>query len=176
MELETVREHTGTDDYRTRLDILEDYAAAVEDEGGHTLPLEELNDIAHQVADQWPAVSYRARLVQWLQAGSPDLDEAPAVEHVSDVRELIGDDQARSLVRSIDEILGVMLYGVARSVIDDTIGDAATTREALEDLARTIGDHRARLNVTGYAMQPPYQWTLWHTYDQTARVIVEPRD
>jgi len=175
MEYETVREQTGTEDYRTRLDILEDMADAIADYTADDLTRDQLEDIAWQVANNWPSVSYRKRVVQWLQAGSPDFDDAPDVEHVTDARQLINNDQAPSVCASIHAILGVILYGVAHAVISDTIEDN-THADAVETITLAIGDHRARLGVDRYAMAPPYQWTLWHSYDQTARVIVEPRD
>jgi len=175
MEMETVKEMTGTDDYRTRLDVLEDMLEALTDYDPDNLTDETLDDITHHVAGQWPADAYRLRLVQWLQAGSPDLDETPAVDHVDDVRQLVGDERARSLVRSVDEMLGTILYGVAHAVIDDAL-DGTTHADAVEAITLAIHDHRARLGVDSYAMRPPYTWTLWQTFNQTARVTVEERN
>jgi hypothetical protein len=89
--------YTGTDDYRTRLDILEDYASALKNHTRlDTLTPDELDEIAHEVADQWPHIAYRGRVIQWLQAGSPDLDDAPAIEWVSDARKLINDSDSKA--------------------------------------------------------------------------------
>ena len=175
MEYETIKEQTGTEDYRTRLDVLEDMLDALTDYDPDDLTREQLDDIAQEVADRWPAITYRHRVVQWLQAGSPDLDEAPAVDYVSDVRELISNDNARSLVGSVHQALGVMLYGVAHAVIADAIEDN-THADAVQAVTLAILDHRARLGVDSYAMRPPYRWTLWHSYDQTATVTVTARD
>lgn len=173
--MEDYREDAGTEDYRTRLDILENMLDAVTDYDPDDLAEETLDDLAHVVADQWPALSYRKRVVQWLQAGSPDLDDAPATEHIHDARELISNEHARSVVGSVHNMLGAVLYGVARAVISDTL-DGATESDAVENITLAIGDHRARLGVDRYAMAPPYKWTLWHSYDQTATVTVEARD
>jgi hypothetical protein len=175
MDYETIREHTGTDDYRTRLDILEDMRDAMADYTADELDADTIEDMARQVADNWPSISYRRRVVQWLQAGSPDFDQAPDVEYITDARQLINNDQAPSVNASINAILGVMLYGVARAVISDTLEDN-THADAVDAVNLAIGDHRTRLDVDRYAMTPPYEWTLWHSWDQTAIVTVEPRD
>jgi hypothetical protein len=173
------KEQTGTDDYRTRLDILENLADALNGYGADVddMTRDQVDEIAHEVADAWPSIFYNGRVVQWLQAGAPDLDGLPAVEWVSDARELIGADSYRSVSLSIHAMLGAVLYGVARAVIDDTIGDldGETPREAV---AREMAGCRARLGIAdnAYAMQPPYQWVLSYSYDRQANVHVEPRD
>lgn len=174
------KEMTGTDDYRTRLDILENLEDALNGYGTGVddMTREQLDNIAHEVADEWPSIYYNGRVVQWLRAGSPDLDGLPAVEWVEDTRELIGADSHQSVTLSVHEMLGVVLYGVARAVIDDLLGDMEDGDNVAEEVAREMAGCRARLGIPdgGYAMQPPYQWTLAYTMHSTARVHVEPRD
>jgi hypothetical protein len=174
------KEQTGTDDYRTRLDILENLASVLDGYGEDVADMtrDQLDDIAHEVADQWPHVSYRGRVVQWLQAGGPDLDGLPAVEWVEDTRQLINDRDAQSVAGSINTLLGTVLYGVARAVIDDLLGDIEDGDNIGEEVAREMAGHRARLNIPDghHALQPPYQWTLAYSYDHTTRVHVEARD
>ncbi len=172
-------EFTGTDDYRTRLDILEDYASALDNHTKlDTLTPDELDEIAHQVADQWPHHGYQNRVIQWLQAGSPDLDDAPAAEWVSDARELINDSDSNSALKAVHAILGTVLFGVALAVINDNVDPDREPAQILEDLANAMGDHRARLRIPdgSHAHTPPYEWTLAYTYDATTRVQVEERD
>jgi hypothetical protein len=171
---------TGTDDYRTRLDVLENFAGAVNgyrDADIKDMTRDQLDDIAHEVADEWPSQGYNRRVVQWLQAGSPDLDELPAVDWVSDARELIGADSYRGVTTAIHAMLGAVLYGVARAVIDDLLDDMEDGDNIGEEVAREMAGCRARLEIAdnAYALQPPYQWTLAYTIDNTARVHVEAR-
>ena len=165
---------TGTEDTRTRLDILENLVDAIDNER-EGLQRVELDEIAHQVADEWPANNYNGRVVQWLMAGRPDLDDAPAVEWVTDARELIGADSYRSVNLAIHAMLGAVLYGVARAVIDDAIGYADDMDTARRNITQTMAAYRARVMThDGHALTPPYQWTLSHTYDARAVVNVEP--
>jgi hypothetical protein len=167
---------TGTDDYRTRLDILENMAYRLK-EYGDTATRPELDEIAHEVADEWPHIAYNGRLIQWLQAGSPDLDELPAVDWVTDARELIGADSYQSVSLAVHAMLGAVLYGVARAVIDDGIGITSSLQTAQRRISEMMADHRARLQIPdgNHALTPPYQWTLAYTIDNTSRVHVEAR-
>jgi hypothetical protein len=178
-EEKMTHEHiTGTEDYRTRLDILEDYASALDNYGNlEQITPDELDEIAHEVADAWPHHGYRNRVIQWLQAGSPDLD-TPAVEWVEDARQLINDSDSNSAIKAIHAMLGTVLFGVALAVINDNVNPDDSPAQIREDLALTIGDHRARLRIPdgAHAHTPPYQWTLAYTYDATTRVQVEARD
>ena len=177
----THKEITGTDDTRTRLDVLENFASVLNgyrDADLRDMTREQLADIAHEVADEWPHLAYRGRLVQWLQAGAPDIDETPALEWVTDARELIGADSYQSVTLSVHAMIGTVLYGVARAVIDDLLFYIEDGDHIGEEVAREMAGHRARLNIPdgGYALQPPYRWTLSHSYDHTTRVTVEARD
>jgi hypothetical protein len=171
------KEQTGTDDYRTRLDILENMAYRLR-EYGDTATRPELDEIAHEVADEWPHIAYQGRIIQWLQAGAPDLDGLPAVEWVSDARELIGADSYRGVTTAIHAMLGAVLYGVARAVIDDLLDDMEDGDNIGEAVAREMAGCRARLDIPdgNHALTPPYQWVLSYSYDRQANVHVVPRD
>jgi hypothetical protein len=174
------KEMTGTDDTRTRLDVLENFASVVNGYGADVddMTRDQVEDLAHEVADAWPSHAYNTRVIQWLQAGSPDLDGLPAVEWVSDARELIGADSYRGVTTAIHAMLGAVLYGVARAVIDDLLDDMKDGDNIRAEVAREMAGCRARLGIAdnAYALTPPYQWVLAYTTNSTARVHVEARD
>ena len=169
-------ELNGTEDIRTRLDILEDLADRLTD-SDVTEDTFDFSTIADEVADRWPSIAWRPRVVQWLQAGSPDLDDTPEVDWVTDVRTLIKDEDSDSVTRSVFTMLGVVLYGVVRAVADDVVDSEDDLETARKKIADMIADHRARVMThDGDAMTPPYEWVLAYSFDSTSTVVVTPRD
>lgn len=169
-------ELNGTEDIRTRLDILEDLSDWIND-ASWTEDIFDFSTIADEVGDRWPKSSLRRRFVQWLQAGSPDLDDTPEVDWVTDVRTLIKDVDSDSVTRSVFTMLGVVLYGVVRAVADDVVDSEDDLETARKKIADMIADHRAKVMThDGDAMTPPYEWVLAYSFDSTSTVVVKPLD
>lgn len=156
--------------YRQELDILENLASALEDATS-------TEEIIYQVADQWPADYYNLRVIQWLHAGSPDLDETSATDGYQTATELIQRDNRGSVTKSIHDMLGSILYGMAHDYMCDVIDyDNDTPTEALDKVNAAIAEHRADLMThDGYAMKPPYQFGIFHQFDKDYTIVVTER-
>ena len=156
--------------YRQELDILENLASALED----AISTEE---ILYQVADQWPEDAYNLRVIQWLHAGGPDLDDTSATDGYQTATELIQRDNQNSVTKSIHDMLGSILYGMAHDYMFDVVNHDDTPTEALDKVNAAIAEHRADLmRHDGYAMTPPYQFGVFHSYDKDYTVHVTARD
>lgn len=155
--------------YRQELDILEDLESALDG-------CASVEDTVYEVADQWPEDAYNLRVIQWLHAGSPDLDETSPTSGYTDTRELIGADSYQSVTLSIHAMLGIILYGMAHDYMWDVVSYDDQPVEALEKVRAAIAEHRSDLmQHDGHAMTPPYQFNVFHSYDKDYTVHVTER-
>lgn len=164
-------------DYRQQLQVLEDLESALEWETKHGDPdktRDELDEMVEQVAQDWPSVYYRERLLQWLQAGTPDLDDTTSNDWVSDVSELIKPNNRQSVVSSLDNMLGAILYAQARDYLAGVIAASNTVAEAYTAVLLEAVEHRTHL-ATAYAMAPPYRYTVW-TMGNTKHTVTVTED
>jgi hypothetical protein len=163
--------HTDTRQlsYRQELDILEDLADMLKD-GSES----DLNLVRDQIADQWPEDAYNLRVIQWLHAGSPDLDEVSLGDAYDHATDMIARSDRNSITKSVHAMLGLVLYGMASDYITDVFDPwSDTPAEALAKVTEAIADHRADLmQHDGHAMTPPYQFQIWQGYDHTYTIHV----
>ena len=164
--------HTDTRQlsYRQELDILEDLESA-------------LNDCANvgftvtEVADQWPENAYNLRVIQWLHAGSPDLDETSVTDWQEDATQLVAPQHRSSISQSIHDMLGAVLFGMANDYLNDVIDFDASPWDCLQAVRTAIAEHRADLmQHDGHAMTPPYQFGVFHSYDKDYTIHVTARN
>lgn len=152
--------------YRQELDILENLASALDG-------ADSTEETVYEVADQWPADPYTLRVLQWLHAGSPDLDETSATDGYDNTQELIGADSCSSVTKSIHAMLGLVLYGMAHDYMFDVVSWEDTSAEALIKVNAAIVEHRADLmKHDGHAMTPPYQFNIYNGHQSTYTVHV----
>lgn len=152
--------------YRQELDILENLESALDN-------ADSTEEIVYQVADQWPADQYTMRVIQWLHAGSPDLDETSITDGNQTATELIQRDHRNSVSQSIHDMLGSVLYGMAHDYMFDVVNHDDHPTEALAKVNAAIAEHRADLmEHDGYAMKPPYQFNIFNGYQGTYTIHV----
>ena len=155
--------------YRQELDILENLESALND-------CANVEDTVIEVADQWPEDAYNLRVIQWLHAGSPDLDETSLTDGYNNTQELIGADSCNSVNKSIHAMLGYVLYGMAYDYIWSVIDTDDHPTEALAKVNAAIAEHRADLmQHDGHALTPPYQFGVFHSYDKDYTIQVTAR-
>jgi hypothetical protein len=160
---------TRTLSYRQELDILEDLESALND-------CANVEETVYEVADQWPEDAYNLRVIQWLQAGSPDLDETSSTDGCQDARELVGADSYNSVSKSIHAMLGAVLHGMALDYIHDVIDIDTSPWACLDKVRQAIMEHRADLmQHDGHAMTPPYQFGVFHSFDKDYTIHVTAR-
>lgn len=156
--------------YRQELDILENLEDVIKD-------CADLEEIVFEIADQWPADPYNLRVIQWLQAGSPDLDETSITDGYQTATELVAPQNRGSLSKSIHDMLGTVLVGMALDYMHDVIDIDSRPWEALATVREAITEHRANLmQHDGHAMTPPYQFGVFHSYDRDYTIHVTARD
>lgn len=155
------------EDYRQQLEVLEDLESVLgwevkhgDRDNGKDTTRDDVDEMVEQVAQDWPSVYYRERLLQWLQAGTPDLDDTTGADWVNNTRELVSEANARTVVGSVHDMLGAILYAQASDYLASVIGKADTVAEAYTAVLLEAVEHRTRLN-TDYATRPPYEYTVW---------------
>jgi hypothetical protein len=152
--------------YRQELDILEDLASALEEATS-------TEEVVYSVADQWPADYYNLRVIQWLHAGGPDLDDTSATDGYQTATELVQRDNRNSVTKSIHDMLGSILYGMAHDYMFDVVNYNDTPAEALDKVNAAIAEHRSDLMThDGYAMKPPYQFNIYSGHQATYTIHV----
>ena len=152
--------------YRQELDILENLESALND-------CANVEEIVYEIADQWPADQYTMRVIQWLHAGSPDLDETSVTDSTTAATELVQRDHRNSVSQSVHDMLGSVLYGMAHDYMFDVVNHDDHPTEALAKVNAAIVEHRADLmEHDGYAMKPPYQFNIYNGYQGTYTVHV----
>ena len=160
---------TRTLSYRQELDILEDLESALND-------CANVEETVYEVADQWPEDAYNLRVIQWLHAGSPDLDETSSTDGYNNTQELIGADSCNSVSKSVHAMLGFVLYGMAHDYMFDVVNYDDTPTEALDKVRAAITEHRADvMQHDGHAMTPPYQFGVFHSFDKDYTIHVTAR-
>jgi len=156
--------------YRQELDILEDLESALND-------CADLENLVFEIADQWPEDAYNLRVIQWLQAGSPDLDETSVTDWQEDATQLVAPQHRSSISQSIHDMLGAVLFGMANDYLNEVIDTDDHPSEALAKVNAAITEHRADLmQHDGHAMTPPYQFGIFHSFDKDYTIHVTARD
>jgi hypothetical protein len=152
--------------YRQELELLENLEDVLND-------CASVEEMVYSVADQWPADQYTMRVIQWLHAGSPDLDETSVTDSNQTAIELIQRDHRDSVTQSIHDMLGSVLYGMAHDYMFDIVSGDDLPWEALSKVKLEIMEHRADLmEHDGYAMKPPYQFNIFNGYQGTYTIHV----
>jgi hypothetical protein len=152
--------------YRQELDILENLESALDG-------ADSTEEIVYQVADEWPADQYTMRVIQWLHAGSPDLDETSVTDNNQTATELVQRDHRNSVSQSVHDMLGAILYGMAHDYLYDIVNHDDHPTEALAKVNAAIAEHRADLmQHDGYAMKPPYQFNIYSGHQATYTIHV----
>ena len=160
--------HTETRDlsYRQELELLENLESALNG-------CANVEETVYEVADQWPEDAYNLRVIQWLHAGSPDLDETTMTDGYGNTQELIGADSCNSVSKSVHAMLGFVLYGMAHDYMFDVIDHDDRPWEALAKVNAAIAEHRADLMMhDGHAMKPPYQFNIYSDHQATYNITV----
>lgn len=153
--------------YRQELDILENLESALYD-------CADLEAVAWEIADQWPSDAYNLRVIQWLQAGSPDLDDTSVSDCYNTAAELVAPQHRGSLTQSLHDMIGTVLHGIAHDYISDVIDvNDDTPVEALDKVRAAIAEHRADLmQHDGHALTPPYQFSIYNGHQATYTIHV----
>ena len=152
--------------YRQELELLENLEDVLND-------CANVEETIQTVADQWPHHAYNLRVIQWLHAGSPDLDETSVTDGCQDVRELIAPQHRDSISQSLHDMLGSVLYGMASDYIHDVIDVDASPWDCLQAVRAAITEHRLDLMThDGHAMTPPYQFQIWQGHQATYTIHV----
>jgi hypothetical protein len=155
--------------YRQELDILENLESALND-------CANVEDTVFEVADHWPTDPYTLRVLQWLHAGSPDLDETSATDGYQTATELVRPENRNSISKAIHDMIGTALFGMARDYMFDVVDPDDHPTEARAKVLAAITEHRADLmKHDGHAMTPPYEFGVWYGYDHDYTVHVTPR-
>ena len=161
---------TRTLSYRQELDILENVECALND-------CANVEDTVFEVADQWPEDAYNLRVIQWLHAGSPDLDETSATDGYQTATELVRPENLNSISKVIHDMIGTALFGMAKDYMFDVVDYDDHPTEARAKVLAAIAEHRADLmQHDGHAMTPPYQFGVFHSYDKDYTIHVTARD
>jgi hypothetical protein len=152
--------------YRQELDILENLEDALND-------CANVEETVYSVADQWPHHAHNLRVIQWLHAGSPDLDEISLGDAYDSTTDIISGNDRNSVTASLHAMLGVVLYGMAHDYMFDIVSGDDLPWEALAKVKLEIMEHRADLmQHDGYAMKPPYQFNIYSGHQATYTIHV----
>ena len=160
--------YTDTRDlsYRQELELLENLQDVLND-------CANVEETIYSVADQWPHHAYNMRVIQWLHAGSPDLDETSVTDSNQTAIELVQRDHRNSVTQSLHDMLGSVLYGMAHDYMFDVIDHDDHPSEALAKVNAAIADHRSNLMMhDGHAMKPPYQFNIYNDHQATYNITV----
>ena len=132
--------------YRQELELLENLEDVLND-------CANVEETIQTVADQWPHHAYNLRVIQWLHAGSPDLDETSVTDNTTAATELVAPQHRDSLTKSLHDMLGSVLYGMASDYLNDIVDVDDHPTEALAKVNAAIVEHRADLmQHDGYAI------------------------
>lgn len=152
--------------YRQELELLENLEDVLND-------CASVEEMVYSVADQWPHHAYNRRVIQWLHAGSPDMDETSVTDSNQTATELVQRDHRNSVTQSIHDMLGAVLYGMAHDYLYDVVNYDDKPWEALDKVRAAITEHRLDLMThDGHAMTPPYEFQIWQGHDYTYTVHV----
>ena len=152
--------------YRQELELLENLEDVLND-------CANVEETIQEVADQWPHDANNRRVIQWLHAGSPDLDETSVTDGYLDVRHLVAPQHRDSISQSLHDMLGSVLYGMASDYLNDIVDADDHPAEARAKVLAAIAEHRADLmQHDGHAMTPPYQFQIWQGHDHTYTIHV----
>lgn len=152
--------------YRQELELLENLEDVLND-------CANVEETVYSVADQWPHDAYNLRVIQWLHAGSPDLDETSVTDSNQTAVELIQRDHRNSVSQSLHDMLGAVLYGMAHDYLYDIVNHDDHPTEALAKVNAAIAEHRADLMMhDGHAMTPPYQFNIYSGHQATYTIHV----
>ena len=157
--------------YRQELELLENLENVLND-------CANVEETIQEVADQWPHHAYNLRVIQWLHAGSPDLDETSVTDSNQMgawllATELVAPQHRDSISQSLHDMLGSVLYGMASDYLNDIVDADDHPTEARAKVLAAIAEHRADLmQHDGHAMTPPYQFQIWQGHDHTYTIHV----
>jgi len=159
--------------YRQELDLLENIESALEYNHAEI----NVDEIAQEIANEWPSDYYADRVIQWLHAGQPDIDDTAAGEWTDDITKTLDEGDTESLTKTLHTVTGVILQTLAFDYLGDVIelwDD--TNQEALTKIHAEINEHRAHImEHDGLALTAPYQFhlTTSHSNRYTVHVTVD---
>ena len=152
--------------YRQELELLENLQDVLND-------CASVEETVYSIADQWPHHANNMRVIQWLHAGSPDLDEVSLGDAYDHATDIISGNDRNSITASLHAMLGVVLYGMAHDYMFDVIDHDDRPWEALTKVNAAIAEHRSDLMMhDGHAMTPPYQFNIYNGHQATYTIHV----